>query len=266
MMRAEKTQKGNPHKLTVNQHIFPRASMDRFATSGGVHVRRLDHSDNIMFGTDNPYFCARRVWDHKTEHGLMVEIENKYQDTAEQIASGSVRTLSTHMNESVTDLYLIWQLRFNRYLNPISDTLLKGVEPDRNLSKNSQEVLESKGVVFMKPEGTVPGRFMAGIGISIAMDRERNRMKKTKWGILTSDDVEFIVPDNFLRYSIVPLSPTVCLAAEMRDQRVGVEQVATINGLAIQGSHRYYFARDLSQCPVIRPIPLNLRAYFLSQR
>lgn len=40
-MRYPKPQKGNPHKLTIDQHIFPRACIARFSRENGtVQVRR----------------------------------------------------------------------------------------------------------------------------------------------------------------------------------------------------------------------------------
>lgn len=255
----EMPQKGNPHRLTINQHIFPRASMNRFVNErSGVQVRRLGQAGCVEFGTKNPYFCASRVWDQKVEHGLMVDIENRFQDVAEKIVDQSVRTLTDAMNQAVTDLYLLWNLRFNRNANPMQDVSIIGVLPERDLGKDSQEILESKGVVFIKPDGTLPGRMMAGISITIGIDRERLRMRGTSWGILTAECGEFVVPDNFSKYSVLPLTPTICLAAGLNNQRVDLKLVAKINALAIQGSERYYFAKDFTQCPVRKWMPLQL--------
>lgn len=257
--RYEKTQTGNPHKLTINQHIFPRASMNRFADDRQfVQVRRFDHSDQIGFRTDNSYFCARRVWDQKTEAGLMLNIENKFQDIAEQVVSGSLSNLTQEMHERITDLYILWHLRFSRYLNPIQDRVANGLSPEE-LTKDTQEILESNGYAFLRPDGTFPGRFLAGIGFIFAIGHERQQMKGTNWGIIHCESGEFVVPDNFRDFSIVPLAPKICLIAGMKNTKIKLEQVAEINARAVQSSQRYLFARDLDVCPIVRPITLALR-------
>lgn len=112
------------------------------------------------------------------------------------------------------------------------------------------------GVFFVKPDGTFAGRFMAGIGISMGLGRERQKMQNASWGILTAQGGEFIVPDNFAAYGFMPVSPNICLAARLPDQTIGIESISVINGLAIHGSQRYYFARELTRCPVKKVMPL----------
>ena len=41
-MKYEKTEKGNPHNLTINQHCFPSRSIERFSNNDGcVEVHRI---------------------------------------------------------------------------------------------------------------------------------------------------------------------------------------------------------------------------------
>lgn len=80
-MHYPKPQKGNPHKLTINQHIFPKACISRFARENGtVQVRRKCGEQDQWVTPGNSYFCARRLWDQKAEAVFMKAIEDRYQD------------------------------------------------------------------------------------------------------------------------------------------------------------------------------------------
>lgn len=84
-MHHKKPQKGNPHKLTIDPHIFPKACISRFAGQDGtVHIRKKS-GDDLQLDPDNLFFCARRLWDQKTEAVLMKSIENRYQDLVRRV-------------------------------------------------------------------------------------------------------------------------------------------------------------------------------------
>lgn len=51
---------------------------------------------------------------------------------------------------------------------------------------------------------------------------------------------------------MLPLSPTIEFVEGHMDQRIGFKQVADINGQAIHGSYRYFFARDIGRCPILK--------------
>lgn len=252
-MRYPKPQKGNPHKLTIDQHIFPKACIARFARENGtVQVRRKGDEQDLWLTPGNSYFCARRLWDQKAESVFMKVIEDQYQDVARNIVAGAVTTLDVAMNAAVTDMYLLWTLRHERYLNPLPDIRMNMVEPEREMSIDTQEILEANGYVFASPDNTLASRFMTGLRFTIEMGRERQRMAGKRWGILKTTDAEFLVPDNFSAYSVLPLSPTIALVEGHVDQQIGFHQVADINGRAVHGSRRYYFARDITRCPILK--------------
>lgn len=78
--RPEKTQRGNPHKLTLRQHVFPAASIARFVDGDNCvslydvlrrRVRPAAPNDDV--------FLAQRTWDHGSEAGFMKQIENAFQ-------------------------------------------------------------------------------------------------------------------------------------------------------------------------------------------
>lgn len=252
-MRYPKPQKGNPHKLTIDQHIFPKACIARFARENGtVQVRRKSDEQDLWLTPGNSYFCARRLWDQKAEAFFMKAIEDRYQAVARDIVAGAVTTLDVAMTAAITDLYLLWTLRHERYLNPIPDAKLNFVAPEREMSIDTQEILEANGYLFAAPDNTIPSRFMTGLRFVTEMDRERRRMAGKRWGILKSTEAEFLVPDNFSAYSVLPLSPTIALVEGYTDQQIGFREVADINGQAVYGCRRYYFARDITCCPILK--------------
>lgn len=252
-MRSPKPQKGNPHKLTIDQHIFPKDCIARFALEKGtVQVRRKCNKPDLWLTPGNSYFCARRLWDQKTESVFMKVIEDRYQDVAKNIVAGAVTTLDHAKNAAITDMYLLWTLRHERYHNPLPDIRMNMVAPEREMSIDAQEILEANGYVFASPDNTIASRFTTGLRFPFEMDRERQRMAGKRWGILKAVDAEFLVPDNFSAYSILPLSPTTALVEGHSDQQIGFHQVAEINGRAVHGSRRYYFARDFTRCPILQ--------------
>lgn len=215
-------------------------------------MRRKSGEQDLWLTPGDSYFCARRLWDQKAEAVFMKAIEDRYQDVARDIVSGAITALDATMNMDVTDMYLLWTLRHERYLNPIPEAQLNFVAPEREMSVDTQEILEANGYLFAAPDNTIPSRFMTGLRFVIEMRRERERMAGKRWGILRSYEAEFLVPDNFSAYSVLPLSPTVALVEGHADQQIGFRQVADINGQALHGSHRYYFARDITRCPVLK--------------
>jgi hypothetical protein len=252
-MRYPKPQRGNPHKLTIDQHIFPKACIARFAgEQGTVQVRRKDGEHDLWLTPGNSGFCARRLWDQKAEAVFMKAIEDRYQGVAKSIVAGDVTTLDATMHAAVTDMYLLWTLRHERYLNPLPDVRMNMVAPEREMSVDTQEILEANGYVFASPDNTIASRFMTGLHFMIEMRGERQRMAGKRWGIVKSSDAEFLVPDNFSAYRVLPLSPMIALVEGHEDQQIGFNQVADINGQAVHGSRRYNFARDITRCPILK--------------
>jgi hypothetical protein len=83
-MVDDKPQKGNPHRLTVNQHVYPAWSIERFAdTTGKVEVWLRRSDKTFRASPDNPLFCARRTWDQRAESGYMKAIEDEFQILAD---------------------------------------------------------------------------------------------------------------------------------------------------------------------------------------
>ena len=85
-MTYEPTQKGNPHRLTVKQHTFPKTSIARFAGQKGnveLFLKSLDRV--IQAKPSNEIFCAERAWDQQAESGFMKKVEDDFQALAGRI-------------------------------------------------------------------------------------------------------------------------------------------------------------------------------------
>ena len=78
--RPEHTQQGNPHSLSIRQHVHSRAAVARFAdVEGRVHVRIKAADDrpdkSFLTNADNIIFCAPRLWSDKLENGFFRGVE-----------------------------------------------------------------------------------------------------------------------------------------------------------------------------------------------
>lgn len=251
-MNYERTQKGNPHQLTVKQHILPARSIARFVnTSGRVSVFHKKAGKIIQAKPADQVFCAKRTWDQRAESGYMKSVEDKFQPLADAILNGHQKQIGPLEKWIVTDMFILWNIRSHRYKQPIKDQHInQGTAIYPELSKNDQEILERKHVSFIKPDFTMPGRSLAGLDIQRNMDMARAEMKDAQWGILTAKEGEFLVPDNFSNARILPLTPKRCLFSQSENDVIGLEEVREINRMALANDLTFWFARDVSKCPV----------------
>ena len=245
-MRHEKTQRGNPHRLTINQHIFPKASIARFAQEDGLITIYLhEQRKTVRLPPQDVLFCARRVWNQAAENGFMKKVEGAFQTLAEHILHSTNPSFGLTENRIVSQFYSLCRLRAEAKQAPTSDVQMKGVLPGNTLTKSEEEILEKKGYIFARAT-TMPGRHMTSIRIHVLVDRLC--APETTWAAVYSRAVEFAVPDSFCEIGIVPLSPNVCLVANQAGGEISSENAIKINRIAIDKSSKYYFARDFAKC------------------
>lgn len=251
-MRYEKPQKGNPHNLTINQHTFPKASIMRFAANDGtVSVFYIPGGKYLQLSPDDHLFCVKRTWDQRAEKGYMKDIEDKFQNLAEGIINQTVSGIGLTEKEIVDDFFALWNIRAHWKFLRIPDLKLNGIVGLKcNFTKDEQELLEKRHITFVKPELTFPGRQITGIKIQRNIDLARRQLADSRWGILRAADGEFIVPDYFSNARIIPLTPTLCLFSRSEGDVISGSEVLEINRLACDSSREYYFARDISKCPL----------------
>lgn len=260
-MKYEKPQKGNPHNLTIKQHVFPRASIERFYNSNGfVSVFRKEHGEVIPLRSSNEFFCAKRVWDQRTEVSIGKQIEDEFQALVRGIESGAVTVIGHFEKRVVEEFYSLWRSRHRFLTHGLDDISLNGINGE-SLTIDQQELLEKRHVIFFR-DGVMPGRFVAGIHVVRYIDSFLQSNFNMQWGIVRSVDGEFIVPDCFEDMMIVPITPRIALMADQSNSIITRDEVAVVNRMAIERSSKYYFARDFSSCPVISYVPPRLQRLF----
>jgi hypothetical protein len=184
-MKYEKPQRGNPHQLTIRQHVPSAACIRRFADADGlVAVRRRDTTRVFRALPEADTFVARRAWSHKVEHGIFRDVEDRFQTAIDiALAGGEVD------HEGVTDYAIIWAIR--------DDLNYAGREPIP-LTKDQEEILERKGYAFARAGGEVPAHLGHWIKIMQRYDMNRAALARTRWRIgIAPNGMKLICPDAF---------------------------------------------------------------------
>ena len=117
---------GNPNQLTNRQHVFPAASIQRFANlSGRVAVRHLGSNEPFGVLPTDDIFCAICVWDYRAESGYLLGIENRFQTIANEIVRNPKVALTSDQNHSVTEFWALWAMRTQFRITPRRINLLR---------------------------------------------------------------------------------------------------------------------------------------------
>ena len=241
-MAHELTLPGNPHQLTIAQHIFPRSAIQRFADADGmVQVERFASPAPFRVRPDNNLFCARRAWDQTTETMRSWPTEQAYATLANRIVLGDVRTLTAQMDTVVTEFYLLWNHRHNIAALAPADSVLNLVAPEPPRTKAEEEILESKGYIFARGN-VIPSRFINGLTIMRENDRGMLAMQGKHWGIVRAVMGEFLVPDNTATLTLIPVSPSICLSMESDDVELEPAGVGFVNRHLIDCARSYGWA------------------------
>src|SRR4051794_14911880 len=127
----EEPQRGNAHRLTVNQHVFPAASIARFAGDDGrVALYDLKRRTSWRPPPDNQVFCARRVWDQRAEAGYMRAIEHAFQALAERVIADSSAELAPEDDSAASRFFALWRSRAVYRSAPDGLISLNGIKAD----------------------------------------------------------------------------------------------------------------------------------------
>lgn len=247
-MIRDRPQRGNPHRLTINQHVFPSRNIERFADiDGTISVQLVSQDKRFKLRPDDPLFCANRKWDQRAEEGYMKEIEDQFQDLAENIVN-SISSISPSEYPTVANFFSLWHLRARLRDESLPPQYASGMFAE-NLTKDQEEILERKHCAFVCQDQTFPERQILGLRIQMEIDWLASQLKGVHWGILKAMDGEFMAPDTFGIMPIVPLSPSLCLVADHGDSELPKSEVAAVNRLARSTAARYCIARNFATCP-----------------
>ena len=236
---------GNPQNLTIKQHIRSKSCVRRFADAAG-YVGVLDRDGKPRkTGPAATCFCALRAWDQRLEHSKWtVDIENGFVSQAKAITSGNAVT----DHAAVTNYFVLWQGRAQLAASPLEDVEL-ALYPGQPLTVERENLLERKGVIFMRPSPkpdtvVVPGRlfsFMRATDEHVAIAHE---LRGARWGVLRAPaDAHFICPDVPAGEAYMPLTPRLALALGHADVDVDARLVLQANVAVYERAHRIVVGR-----------------------
>ncbi|MGO9060179.1 MAG: hypothetical protein ACLQU2_22790 [Candidatus Binataceae bacterium] len=247
--RAEKTRPGNPNKLTLRQHVFPSKSIGRFTNERGlVSVHDLLRDKVRLAKPRDSIFCADRAWDERAEKS-MKSIEDAFQMLVGPIIAGTATEVRQDQKPVVDEMYALWLMRAQYRELETQEVQLNRITGD-DLTKEQEENLEKNGYVFTRKNGMMPARQLNGIQLQMRIDNSVRSLATTvtRWGVISTQDEEFIVPD-IPRHGVIPITPRLALVQSAPDGMIVEQNVAEINQAMKTTSLVYCFARDFSNCP-----------------
>jgi len=247
-MKFEPVQKGNPHQLTVKQHILPSKSIARFANKKNhVDLFNLTAKKRLQAKPSDSIFCVNRSWDERTEKGFGKDIEDSFQSVAEKILKRDI-TANSDDHCAITRFYCLLRVR-HHYSDLSLDNQKLGVQPEYILNIDDREQFEKSHIVYINDSGEIPARIWRGLLMQSSLDSAVSKMIGVRWGVLTSEEGEFLVSDNSSPVCVIPINPKQCLAANCESKTIRLELVRQVNTQIMTGARRFIFARNLDQCP-----------------
>jgi hypothetical protein len=248
--KPERTLPKNPNRLTLKQHVFPAHSIERFADRNGrVSVCDMLRHQVRLAAPDDSLFCARRAWDERAESGFMKRIEDRFQEIARLIIDGQATTVTPEQKRAIERMFALWYMRTRFRDLDAQEIQLAGITGDE-LTKMQEEHLEKNRYAFVRKGGRMPARQINGLQLQRRIDGYADELAAvTRWGIISAQSGEFIVPD-VPSHTILPLSPRLALIGSAPDGIILEQNLAEINRSVRASSQAYFFARDLSNCPI----------------
>lgn len=245
-MKYEKVQKKNPHRVSVNQHIFPIKCIKRFTSGNFVELKDLKRGITRNAKPNDEVFICKRLWDHASETGFMKSVEDSFQNLVDKLVKGESVPIEER-NKVVTEFYSLWCARFSISKHAINETIFLPVEGDI-LTKDEEEKVESMNMTFVRSNGVMPERFINGgqAQLRYIYYKQLYKSKRTNWGIVKANEKEFIVPDNFLKVMVVPISPKLAFIGGCRDGLASDFDVLKVNRAAVKNADSFIFAHKFS--------------------
>ncbi|MGO2074748.1 MAG: hypothetical protein ACTH3B_06185 [Pseudoalteromonas sp.] len=245
-MTFEKTRKGNPLKLVIDQHFHTAHSIEKFYNNDEkVEVFMKDSGETVQRHKRAKIFCAKRNWDERAERGYMTEIEYKFHAQIDNLVSFENRD-----HKAISEYFVLWRLRYMVHLERLSNALLHGVQGE-DLTKEQQETLEKIGCDYVNENGEMPARQLTGGQIQIGvMGLMETTFSGMKWGLLKARKGQFLCSDSYKNLCILPVSPKYVFAGNLSDKTLDYNEVALVNKQSIESATKFYFAKSLRNCPV----------------
>ncbi|MEH2478701.1 hypothetical protein V1282_002058 [Nitrobacteraceae bacterium AZCC 2146] len=253
MTRAiyDKPQKGNPHRLVIRQHVFPSASIKRFANeAGSVYLADLNRNIGREAKPEDDIFCAKRAWHESVETGMFKRIEDRFQTLADFILERGISAVTQEQAVTISDFYALWYMRARRRSLSSRTIKLIGIHGGGGLSLDQEEMLEKNGYVFARNDGEMPARHINGVRLQMHIQRyARQIIDNSQWGVVQSIEGEFIVPDR-PEQTVIPLAPDIAMVSPAPCCLIRRDDLVKINQFSATNAVDYLFARSLSKCPL----------------
>ena len=229
---------------TKKQHVLPGRSIQRFCTSGKhVYVKR--RVNNIFsVPPHDQIFCAYLKWGEDMESGIK-KVEDDYQALADRIVDG-YRSLEPSEHAILNQFFaLISQRSRVRYLDyRDSESIFdhttvnynENLDELKQANEEREQSFSSRG-----PEDKSTDRAAASFAILMGLTQAAD--SKDTWGIVTTRD-RFVGSDTYHVHSIIPVSPTIYLARNGRDELLDKDDTAMTNRLIVFNARSYVFSDD----------------------
>jgi hypothetical protein len=243
-VKYEKVQKKNPHRVSVNQHIIPIKCIERFTSGNVVELRDLKRGITRNASPNDEVFICKRMWDHASETGFMKSVEDSFQDLVDKLVEGHSVSVEER-NKVVTEFYSLWCARFFISKHANNENVFLPVTGDV-LTKDEEEKIESMNMAFVRSGGVMPERFINGGQAQLRYMSYKQVYENTNWGLVTAKKKEFIVPDNFLKVMVVPISPKLSFIGGCRDGVASNFDVLKVNRAAVKNADSFIFAHKFS--------------------
>lgn len=234
--------------IVKNQHIFPKASLDRFTDeAGNISVLRLSSGPAFPQKTRNKIFCVDQEWDQRAEIALGKVIEDDFQELIENILLSFRYSLSKEESTIVSKFYALWSYR--SCINEYDDSLpLESIKmTPNNISDERKTELELMHIHYVDESGRMPDRFLKGIIIQGGIMHFLDRNPDLSWCLVKSPYFDLILPDNPANDLYIPVSPDLCLLAGNPVAELSKNQSIHANKISIEKSKEWVCGRDLAE-------------------
>jgi len=248
----ETIQKGNPFRLTKEQHFIPKAHIKRFENDNKkVFCKNLISKNKKIteINSNDSIFKVQRLWAEFAEKGYMKRIEDKFSRLVDNILDESLKDFTTEQSRVICNMYTLWERRayhIKEFLkNQNLHIKLNGIDGEIH-TLNEKEKIESFHMSYVNENGDISNRDLIGGQIQVYINS--SPYQSIEWGIIKSNKLKFIMPSNpCMRNSyensiiIFPISPYFCLVPKELLNRINDENIHILNEKMIQNASWFYF-------------------------
>lgn len=249
----EFVQKGNPHRLTKEQHFIPKSQIKRFENKNlKVFCKNLKSKNKkiIEINANDNIFKVQRFWAEFAEKGYMKNIEDNFNKLVDCILNSSIKEFTNKQSRIICDMYTLWERRVYHIeeFNKNSDLFIKLDEiSGNNYTPDEKEKIESVHMSYVNENGEISNRDLIAGQIQIFI--LNSPYKEIQWGILKSENKTFVMPsnpcmsNNYDKATIIfPISPHYCLVPVQIYREIDDKDVDYLNNTMINNSKWFYFS------------------------